>query len=624
MKLWQPSLELIERSNMFALMKVLNQNNYEQLYQYSVNYPEKFWKSVADYCQIKFSKLPDKILDDASTAMFQSKWFVNAQLNFAENLLKRKDDKPAIIYCNENNQKEVISYRLLYEKTAQYRQILVKNGISINDRVAGFLSNTPEAVIAMLATASLGAVWTVCSPDFGSDAVVDRFSQIAPKLLIAKKSHTYQGKFFDDEEKVNFIHSQLPSVKNVWFIDDANSNEVMTTKHIEIDFVQTAFDHPLYILYSSGTTGLPKCIVHGVGGTLLQHMKELTFHVNLKPEDIIFYYTATGWMMWNWFVSSLSVGATLVLYDGSPFYPNDTRLFDLISQEKITIFGTSAKYLSALQKKKQAPIHTHDLSSLKTILSTGSPLLPEQFDYVYQEIKQDVCLSSISGGTDIISCFVLGNPTLPVYRGEIQCIGLGMKVKVFNENGEAVTNQKGELVCTQAFPSMPIYFWNDKEGTKYHHAYFEKYDDIWSHGDYALITPNQGVIIYGRSDAILNPGGIRIGTAEIYRVVEKMPEVIESIAAGKEVENDIQIILFVKLLPSLELNEELIQKIKKNIKEHLSPHHVPAKIIQVPDIPRTINGKIVELAVREVINHRPVKNKDSIVNAEVLQHFSMK
>jgi acetoacetyl-CoA synthetase len=622
MKLWQPSSELIENSNMFALMTMLDKKNYAELYQYSIDFPEAFWNTVAEFCQIQFSTSPEKILDNASQKMFQSKWFVNAKLNFAQNLLKRRDEKPALIYCNEKNEREVISYKVLYERTAQLRKVLMDKKVSINDRVAGFLPNTPEAIIAMLATTSLGAIWTVCSPDYGSEAVVDRFHQIEPKILIAKKSHSYLGKFHNDEEKVKIICAQLPSVEHLLFIEDIHLSTVNQRDNDEIEFVQTAFDHPLYILYSSGTTGLPKCIVHGAGGTLLQHLKELTFHVNLKKEDVIFYYTATSWMMWNWFVSSLSIGATLVLYDGSPFFPADVHLFDLIDQEKITVFGTSAKYLSALEKKNQSPIRSHSLSSLKTILSTGSPLLPEQFDYVYHNIKQDVCLSSISGGTDIISCFVLGNPILPVYKGEIQCIGLGMKVEVYNENGDAVFNEKGELVCTQAFPSMPVYFWNDPANYKYHHAYFEKYPEIWSHGDYAEITSHDGIIIYGRSDAILNPGGIRIGTAEIYRVVEKIPEIMESIAAGKEDENDIQVYLFVKLSAESKLTEALIQQIRKNIKEQLSPHHVPAKIIQVPDIPRTITGKIVELAVREVINHRPVKNMDSIANPEVLAFFN--
>jgi acetoacetyl-CoA synthetase len=635
---FQPSQKEILASNLWKFILQVNSThglelkNYPELYDWSISYPEKFWAEVWTFCHIISSSPWQNILVDKDK-MPGARWFVGAKLNFAENLLRHRGDKLALVFRSENGLRKTLSYDQLYLQTAQLASAFKKAGVVAGDRIAAWIPNCPEAVIGILAATSLGAIWSSCSPDFGINGLVDRFAQIEPKLLLMSDGYFYNGKTYENFSKIKNIQEKIPSLEKIILIpfiqSEIKTEESLYTLYSDfldrnaslINFEQLPFDHPLYILYSSGTTGLPKCIVHGAGGVLLQHQKELVLHTNVKPEDIIFYYTTCGWMMWNWYISALGTGATVILYDGSPFHPKPDSLFDLIDEEKITIFGTSAKYISSLEKKDLAPIQTHSLTSLKTILSTGSPLLPENFEFVYQKIKKDICLSSISGGTDIISCFALGNPILPVYSGELQCRGLGLKVEIFNENGESVREEKGELVCTAPFPVMPIYFWNDKNGEKYHHAYFEKFSGVWAHGDYAEITAHEGMIIYGRSDTLLKPGGVRIGTAEIYRQVEKIDEVLESIVVGQEWQNDIRIILFVKLRDSITLNDDLIIRIKKIIRENASPHHVPAKIIQVSDIPRTMNGKIAEVAVRDVIHNRQVKNVDALANPEALEFF---
>jgi acetoacetyl-CoA synthetase len=493
----------------------------------------------------------------------------------------------------------------------------------------------PESIVAMLAAAAIGATWSSCSPDFGINGVMDRFGQIEPVVLFAGDGYYYNGKWRDSLERTRTIVEQLPGLRQVVIVPygdgtpdvESINKAVLFEEWIgdqdggEIDFAQLPFDHPLYIMYSSGTTGMPKCIVHGAGGTLIQHLKELVLHTNLKPADRIFYFTTCGWMMWNWLVSSLAVGATVLLYDGSPFYPDGNALFDFADAEGMTVFGTSAKYIASLEKAGLEPRKSHRLTTLRTMLSTGSPLAPENFDFVYQHIKPEICLSSISGGTDIISCFALGNPIRPVYRGELQTRGLGMKVEVYDDNSRPVTNQKGELVCTKPFPSMPVCFWNDPDGVKYHNAYFEAFPNIWCHGDYVELTDTGGMIIYGRSDAVLNPGGVRIGTAEIYRQVENLPAIVESLVVGQDWQSDVRVVLFVRLVDGLTLDDALKSAIRNQILENCTPRHVPAKIIQIPEIPRTISGKIVELAVRNIIHNRPVKNVDALANPASLEHY---
>lgn len=638
--IWMPSPQRIADSNITRLIARVQKNHphevydYPSLYQWSITQPEAFWPEIWRFCNIQASRLWDSVIEHADK-MPGAAWFKGSRLNFAENLLQRRDDKAALIFRGENGRCIQISYRELYAQVTILSSALRHHGVSAGDRVAGFMPNTPETVIAMLAATSIGAVWSSCSPDFGSSGVVDRFGQIKPKILFTTDGYFYNGKAIDCLPRIRSILAELDVVQQVIVVPFVQTeldisdlphaslyqDFVERFKGTQIIFEQLPFDHPLYIMYSSGTTGVPKCIIHSAGGTLIQHLKELVLHTDLKPDDSIFYFTTCGWMMWNWLISSLATGATIILYDGSPTYPTHDSLFDVAEQEKISIFGTSAKFLSATEKAGVKPAVTHDLSALKAILSTGSPLAPESFAYVYRDIKSDVQLSSISGGTDIVSCFALGNPILPVYAGELQCRGLGLKVEVFNEHGESIQGKPGELVCTAPFPAMPTGFWNDPDQHKYHGAYFETFPGIWAHGDYAETTEHGGVIIHGRSDAVLNPGGVRIGTAEIYRQVEKLPEVLESIAVGQEWNNDVRVILFVKLRPAVALNDGLSGRIKTTIRNNVSARHVPAKIIQVADIPRTLSGKIVELTVRDVIHGKPVKNLEALANPDALEHF---
>jgi acetoacetyl-CoA synthetase len=638
--LWQPSPERIAESNISAFIRLIEQRwnagvaDSQQLYDWSIREPEKFWVALWDFCEVIAESRGQRVLIDGER-MPGAQWFPDARLNYAENLLRRRDQDPAIVFWGENKVRRGVSFSALYDEVSRTAQALKAAGVKPGDRVAAFLPNLPKTIVAMLATSSIGAVWSSCSPDFGVQGVVDRFGQIEPKVLFAVEGYYYGGKTIDTLPRVAEVVEKLPSVEKVVIVSytraqpdiSAMSRSVLFEEFIEpfpaaeIAFERLPFNHPLFILYSSGTTGVPKCIVHGAGGTLLQHLKEHRLHTDLKRGNRLFYFTTCGWMMWNWLVSGLASGATLLLYDGSPFYPRATVLFDFADEEQMTIFGTSAKYIDALNKAGAKPVDTHRLAGLRTMTSTGSPLVPESFDYVYRAIKQDLLLSSISGGTDIVSCFVLGNPTLPVYRGEIQCRGFGLNVQVYDEQGRAVVGGRGELVCTAPFPAMPIYFWNDPDGEKYRNAYFEKFPGVWCHGDYMELTPRGTAIIYGRSDATLNPGGVRIGTAEIYRQVEQLDEVVESLVIGQDWQGDVRVVLFVRLRDELILDDALIKKIKNQIRANTSPRHVPAKVLQVPDVPRTKSGKIVELAVRNLVHGRPVKNLDALANPEALDHF---
>ncbi len=640
--IWRPSKKRIQNSNMHKFMEYVNLHwgkdleTYEELYNWSVvNIPD-FWKAMWDFGEVIASSPFTTIADDIAK-MPGAKWFEGCRLNFAENLLRFRDDRIALSFRGEGQHETAsITYAVLYERVARLVASLSDMGIKPGDRIAGFMPNMIEAVIAMLAATSLGAIWSSCSPDFGIQSVMDRFGQIQPRVLFTANGYHYAGKKIDSLERIADVVKQIPSIERVVVVPYTETHPDPTRvpngilfheflsnkKNLEIDFVQIPPDHPLYIMYSSGTTGVPKCIVHSVAGTLVQHLKELKLHADLTRDDTIFYYTTCGWMMWNWLVSSLSVGARVFLFDGSPFHPGPEVLWQIAEKEKITVFGTSAKYLAAIEKAGLKPKEQFDLTALKAIFSTGSPLSVESFEYVYRDVKQDVCLSSISGGTDIISCFALGNPMGPVFPGELQCRGLGMKVEAFDDSGRSVIGQKGELVCTAAAPSMPVSFWNDPEGEKNKSAYFELHEGIWSHGDYIEIRENGGVVIYGRSDATLNPGGVRIGTAEIYRQVESISEVIDSLVVGQEWEDDdVRVILFVKLRAGITLDETLVKKIKTMIRRNTTPRHVPAKIIEVADIPYTISGKKVELAVRNIIHSRKVKNKDALANPEALAFY---
>ena len=625
--LWTPPPERAAATELARFMKQAGKRDYAELHRWSVEHSPEFWNLVWDFCQVRGQKGARTLVD--GERMPGAKWFPDARLNYAENMLANLHGE-AMVFWGEDRIKRRLTDHQLKSLVSRMAQALKDAGVKKGDRVAGYLPNLPESTAALLATASLGAVWSSCSPDFGVQGVLDRFGQIEPKVLFCADGYLYNGKEFDSQEKVSQVLDKLPSVEECVVVDYLGAPATVGTSLYEflepfdaqpIEFAPVEFNHPLYILYSSGTTGVPKCIVHGTGGALLQHLKEQRLHTDVKPGDRLFYFTTLGWMMWNWLVSGLASGATLLLYDGSPFVGRGRVLFDLADAEGMTHFGTSAKYIDALAKAGLEPKDTHRLEKLRTMLSTGSPLAPEGFDYVYEKIKQDVCLSSISGGTDIVSCFVLGNPMGPVWRGEIQAKGLGMAVEVFDENGKPVKGEKGELVCTRPFPAMPVGFWNDPDGTKYRAAYFEKYPNVWRHGDWCEETGHGGLVIYGRSDAVLNPGGVRIGTAEIYRQVEQLDEVLESLVIGQEWQGDVRVVLFVKLKEGFSLSEELISAIKRRIRDNTTPRHVPARILQVSDIPRTKSGKIVELAVREVVHGRPVKNLEALANPEALEQF---
>ncbi len=638
---WMPTDNQIQNSQIFKFIEFLRENQLanladsDALYEWSISNSELFWSSFAKFSQIKFTKPADMILAGGHD-MLNAKWFVGSKLNYAENLLRRNDDQLAIVFRGEDKVEWKYTFAEVNDIVARLAQGLRNLGVTKGDRVAGDLPNLPHTVMAMLATTSIGAIWSSCSPDFGVQGVLDRFGQIEPKVVFAVDGYYYNGKQVECLAKVAEIIDKLPSVEKTIIINYAGSNTVVEVKNsiswdafltktpaTSHNFEQVDFDHPLFIMYSSGTTGIPKCIVHSTGGTLLQHLKEHQLHTNLKRDSRIFYYTTCGWMMWNWLVSALASEATLMLYDGSPTAPDPKVLWDYVADYHINVFGTSAKYLASLEKTGYKPNQHAGLESLEAILSTGSPLLPESYDFVYRDIKTDVRLCSISGGTDIVSCFVLGNPVKPIHRGEIQQRGFGLSVEVFNDNGEsAAINEKGELVCTKPFPCQPIYFWNDPDKVKYKKAYFERFDNIWCHGDYASLSEYGGVVIYGRSDTTLNPGGVRIGTAEIYRQVETIEDIVESVVIGQETGDDVRVILFVKMKDDKVLSEELKTTLKQRIKIGASPRHVPAKIIQVADIPKTISGKVVEMAVKNVVHGEEVKNKESLANPEALDLFA--
>ncbi len=639
--LWTPTPAQKRGANLTRFMDQVGDDwsvtvsDYDSLHAFSLAEPEKFWQSVVDFAGLVAETWGTRPLVDGNK-MPGAVWFPDARLNFAENLLHLRGSDEAIVFRGEDRVKKRVSYTELHAQVSRTAQALARAGIVPGDRVAAFMPNMPETVICMLAAVSLGAVWSSCSPDFGVQGVLDRFGQIEPKVLIACDGYYYNGKELDTLGKVGEIAAKLPSVTRTVIVPYVSARPdvlhipgavslpdfVAVLEAKPLAFARLPFNHPLFIMYSSGTTGAPKCIVHGAGGTLLKHAAEHLLHCDEKPGDRVFYFTTCGWMMWNWLVSALLSGSTLILYDGSPFHPSANALWDYAQDERITLFGTSAKYIDSVKKAGIEPAKTHDLSSVRLIASTGSPLAPESFDFVYRSIKRDVHLASIAGGTDIIASFVMGNPLAPVWRGEIQCRSLGYAVDVFDEAGRSIRGQAGDLVCTQPFPSMPIGFWIDADGAKYRAAYFEKFPNVWCHGDWAEITAHDGIIIYGRSDATLNPGGVRIGTAEIYRQVEQFDEILEGIAIGQEWDNDTRVILFVVMRPGHSLSEELKERIRKTLRAECSPRHVPARIIAVPDIPRTKSGKITELAVRDVVHGRPVKNREALANAEALAYFA--
>ncbi|KWV85937.1 MULTISPECIES: acetoacetate--CoA ligase [Pseudomonas] len=639
--LWQPSPERIANTRMDQFRRFINQrhgvqlDDYPALHQWSIDQRPDFWQAIVAFFDVQFRSPPSVTLIE-DIEMPSAQWFPGATLNFAEHLLRRRDDHPAVVAVSEDGQREQLSYAQLAEQVAGLQKSLRAAGVGIGDRVAACMPNTWQTLVGMLATTSLGAIWSCSSPDFGTQGVIDRFGQIEPKVLITCAGYRYAGKRIDQSTKLNEILERLPSLQQLIIVPyakpEAQAGDYTTHAHValwddfyqaggEPEFVAVPFDHPLYILYSSGTTGIPKCIIHGTGGVLLTHLKEHGLHADLNREDCLFYYTTCGWMMWNWLVSVLANGATAVLYDGSPFHPGPERLIDLIDAEKISVFGTSPKFLATLEKSGLQPRLSHDLGSLKGLISTGSPLSPQSYDYVYREIKAELCLSSMSGGTDIVSCFVIGNPVLPVRRGEMQCKSLAMAIEVWDDQGRPLIGEKGELVCTRHFPAMPIGLWNDPQQQKLRASYFSQFPGVWAQGDYAEQRANGSLLIHGRSDAVLNPGGVRIGTAEIYRQVEKVPQVLESLAIGQYWQDDVRVVLFVRLDDGIELDEALQQQIRQVIRANTTPRHVPTKILAVTDIPRTISGKIVELAVRNVVHGEPVKNTDALANPQALEQF---
>ncbi len=666
--LWTPSEERAKSSQMRAFADEaskragLDLSGYSALHRWSVEEPEVFWALVWEFCEILGDRGERPFVSGVNFA--KSRFFPDARLNFAENCLQRRDGEVAIVFVGESGARRELSFAELCDRVATLADWLRRRGVGVGDRVAACLPNLPETIVAMLATTSIGGIWSSCSPDFGTDGVVDRFSQIEPKVLFCVDYYDYNGKRIDTLARIPEILAALPGVEACVVVPyagtaaDAGEGEadgrhptglpVVGNGSVEVFhlgqiipdkvdgsvtggsasravpdlvFERLPLDHPLYILFSSGTTGKPKCIVHGAGGTLLQHLKEHRLHVDLRPDDRLFYFTTCGWMMWNWLATGLASGARLILFDGSPFHPDSRRLWKLAADEDINVFGVSAKFIDSSAKAGVSPGREFDLSSLRSILSTGSPLGEESFDYVYREVATDVHLASISGGTDIVSCFVLGNPTLPVRRGEIQCAGLGMKVEVFDDEGSPLVGSPGELVCTQPFPSMPVQFWNDPDGSRYRGAYFDRFENVWCHGDWCIETDSGGYVILGRSDAVLNPGGVRIGTAEIYSQVDSFDEVLESIAIGQPWEGDVRVVLFVKMAEGAVFDDALQARLRSSIRQNASPRHVPARILEVRDIPRTRSGKITELAVRDVVVGREVKNVEALANPEALEFF---
>ena len=639
--LWQPTSDQIESSRMRAFQRFVAEcrgqdgpdgEEYDALYRWSIERRGDFWRAVWDFCDVVGEPGESAVTD--GDAMPGARWFPDGRLNYAENLLRRRDDAPALIFRREDGRRRVLSFAELYRQVGRVQRALRGAGVRPGDRIAAYLPNLPEAITTMLAAASLGAVWSSCSPDFGVAGVLDRFGQIEPTILLAADGYFYRGKRFDSREKLTEIAKNLPTVERTVVLGYTRDQPDLTGIPNAVAFAdwvpeaadppifdRFAFDHPLYILFSSGTTGKPKCIVHGAGGPLLQHLKEHQLHLDLRADEVLFYFTTTGWMMWNWLVTGLASGATLVLYDGNPMHPSPAALIDMAQEERIEIFGTSAKYIAALEKAGLVPRDSHDLSALRTICSTGSPLVPESFDYVYRDVKPEVQLASISGGTDIASCFVLSCPLRPVRRGEIQCRSLGMAVEVWGQDGKPLIGQPGELVCTRPFPSMPVGFWNDADGARYRAAYFDHYPGIWRHGDWCELTEDDGIVIYGRSDATLNPGGVRIGTAEIYREVEQFDEIEEAIVIGQDWQGDQRIVLFVRMASGFELTDELAGRIGARLRANNTPRHIPARILAVDDIPRTRSGKISEIAVRDVVHGRAVVNTEALANPEALEQY---